>query len=130
MGAFATATFAILGCGGGSGEFTTVEELIENKDFYRVISAEDRYYKEVFDGNGSLLRDIYFMNDDFDYNSTGTYEITGMISVHITENNVTEECTVEGNESAVKFFCSEGGSGLVEETIRWFSLDDAKANPE
>jgi hypothetical protein len=126
----------LLGCsGGGSGSSsnTTVDvaELVENKDFYRVVASEDRYYKETFDGNGTLSQNIYFMDDSIDYNTTVSYSIDGTY-IYITESDKALKCAVEDNNSSVIFKCSNSNASAsaVLPTYRWFTLEDAKANPQ
>lgn len=125
----------LIGCGGGSdGTGNTavdVAELIEHKDFYRVVSSEERYYKENFDGNGTLSRNIYFMNNDLDYNTTVSYSIDRNY-LYITETDKTLKCLIEDNNNSVIFKCSNANASAsaLLSTYRWLTLEDAKAKPE
>lgn len=124
----------LTGCGGGGGSTITyadnVSEVIENKTFYRVKTADERYLIEVFEGNGTLSEEIYFMNDDFDTNRTIPYLIDSN-QVYITDNNITIRCKVEDSNLSIVFWCiKEGASGSYSPTYRWRTLEDAKLNPE
>ncbi|MDM5272671.1 hypothetical protein PGH07_10855 [Sulfurovum sp. zt1-1] len=121
----------MVGCGGGgSGGFIDIAAIIEHKDFYRYIEAEEKYLKELFDGNGTLMKEVYTLDNVKEGNSTSEYLIDGAY-VYITENNVTERCRVEDNNKSVTFSCIEVGvTGAAVDTVRWFELDDALANPE
>lgn len=91
---------------------------------------EDRYYKEVFDSNDTFTRDVRYINDDIDYNTTSTYVINSS-SVDIIENNITFDCLIEENNISVTFKCiQKGHSGARKSTVRWKTLNDAKVNPE
>ena len=122
-----------VGCGGSGGSNNTpvdIAQAIENINFYRVITAESRYYKEVFDSNGSFTRDVRFMNDDIDFNVTAYYTINSN-SVDFTENNITLNCLIEEDNVSVTFKCIQKGySGVRTPTVRWKTLSDAKTNPE
>ena len=122
-----------IGCGGGSGSSApdvNISEVIENKPFYRVKTADARYLIETFDGNGSLYEDTYFMNDDFDTNRTIPYEIDDPY-VYIAYSDGTIRCKVEDSNLSVIFWCIKvGASGALSPTIRWKTLDDAISNPE
>lgn len=131
-------TLLFIGCGGGgsSAPDVNISEVIENKPFYRVKTADARYLIETFDdngtadGNGSLYEDTYFMNDDFDTNRTIPYEIDDPY-VYIAYSDVTIRCKVEDSNLSVTFWCIKvGASGVASPTIRWKTLDDAIANPE
>lgn len=124
----------LLGCGGGGGSNHTtvdIEELIENKDFYRVVTSEERYYKESFDGNGTLLKNIYYMDDSFDDNTTVSYN-TDENYVYITEPDKTFRCLIADDNNSVIFKCSrtDVSASAVLSTYRWHTLEDAKSNPE
>jgi len=123
----------LLGCGGGgasSAPIVDVAKLIENQPFYRVKRSTSRYSKETFDGNGTLHKEIYFMDSSLDENTTISYRISGT-RVYMTENNVTVHCRVEDHNASVTFLClKEGFSGSGTPTIRWKTLTDAKIHPE
>ncbi|MDY0403095.1 hypothetical protein [Sulfurovum sp.] len=128
-------TLFLLGCGGGStGNTTTVDiaGLIENKDFYRVITEEGRYYRENFDGNGTLIKDIYYLSEDSpDGNTTVSYSIESRY-LYITESDKSLRCSVEDANTSVIFKCArtDRSASAVLSTYRWLTLEDAKANPE
>jgi hypothetical protein len=127
-------TLFLLGCGGGSTGNTTVDiaKLIENKDFYRVVEEEGRYYRENFDGNGTLIKDIYYLSDDSpDGNITVSYSIESRY-VYITESDKSLRCSVEDGNTSVIFKCArtDRSASAVLSTYRWLTLEDAKANPE
>ena len=134
MALLASTIMVFIGCGGGS-ESTiiyadNVSEVIENKPFYRVKTADERYLKEVFEGNGTLSEEIYFMNDDFDTNRTIPYLIDSN-QVYITDNNISIRCRIEDSNLSVIFWCIKvGASGSLLPTYRWRTLEDAKLNPE
>ena len=122
----------LAGCGGGSGSVdVNVSAIIVDKPFYRVITADDRYLKEIFDNNGTLNEETYFMDNSFDSNRTIPYEIKNNL-VYITDNNQTIKCSVKDSNLSVTFLCLEeedqSGSGIP--TIRWKTLADAILNPE
>ncbi|UFH59719.1 hypothetical protein [Sulfurovum mangrovi] len=128
----------MVGCGGGgSGSSTGIAEIIEDQDFYRYISADEKYYKEFFDGNGTLHKLRYFYDGDFiegddvlDENTTSEYYIDGAL-LYITDNSIIEECRVEDMDLSVKFTCSKvGGTGAAVVTTRWKTLEDAVDHPE
>lgn len=127
-------TLFLLGCGGGgTGNTTTVDiaGLIENKDFYRVVTAEDRYYRENFDGNGTLIKNIYFMDDSLDYNTTVSYSIDSRY-LYINESDKSLRCSVEDANTSVIFKCArtDVSASAVLSTYRWLTLEDAKVHPE
>jgi hypothetical protein len=126
----------LFGCsGGGSGGTANtaadIAALIEDKDFYRVVNSEDRYYKERFDGNGTLSQNIYFMDDSFDRNLSASYQIDNSY-VYITETDRRVKCVIEDNNSSVIFKCSntDASASARLSTYRWLTLEYAKANRE
>ncbi|MFT7879669.1 MAG: hypothetical protein ABXS91_04660 [Sulfurimonas sp.] len=121
----------MMGCGGGgSGSSVDVAEVIEDKDFYRYFSGDEQYYKELFDGNGTLIKEIYDLDDDLNDTVTSEYQI-GSPYVYIIENNVTEKCRVKETNASVIFLCHEEGTTSAEvETIRWKTYEDAEEHPE
>lgn len=126
----------LLGCssgGSGGSSNTTVDtaELVENKDFYRVVTSEDRYYKETFDSNGTLSKNIYFMDDSFDRNTTVSYNIDGNY-VYITETDRRLKCSIADNNNSVIFKCSnaDASASAVLSTYKWLTLEDAKSHPQ
>jgi len=130
-------TLFLLGCGGSSTSNTTTVDiagLIENKDFYRVVKEkgeEVQYYRENFDGNGTLSKNIYFMDDSFYSNKTVSYSIESRY-LYITESDKSFRCSVEDANTSVIFKCARTGvsASAVRSTYRWLTLEDAKANPE
>jgi hypothetical protein len=127
-------TLLLIGCGGGGGGSSgesdiNVSEIIENKPFYRVVS-DTRYLEELFDGNGSLYEDTYFITHELDTNRTIHYEIDDPY-VTIAYSDGAIRCRVEDNNLSVIFWClTVGASGAESPTVRWKKLDDAIANPE
>ena len=122
----------IMACGGGSsGSYIDIAEVIENKDFYRYIEADDKYYKEQFDGNGTLTKEIYlYPSNELNATVASSYSIDSTY-VFITDEGVTVRCRIEKNNKSVTFSClEEGVTGAAVETVRWYELDDALANPE
>ncbi|HEO98581.1 MAG TPA: hypothetical protein ENO02_04695 [Epsilonproteobacteria bacterium] len=124
----------LLGCGGGSTSNTATVDiagLIENKDFYRVVEEEGRYYRENFDGNGTLIKNIYFMDDSFDKNTTVSYSIDSRY-VYITESDKSLRCSVQDDNTSVIFKCArtDRSASAVLSTYRWLTLEDAKVHPE
>ena len=122
-----------LGCGGGGGGTTIYDDpqVIEDQDFYRVIEV-NRYLKERFDSNTSLLEEETFENNVSDANRTIAYDIQSS-QVYIYDS-ITIRCWIIDKNNSAEFYClNEGASGSIptEPTvIRWKTLEDAIANPE